>query len=354
MTTVKNTAWGKVCFIEEEAYRFAVYTYNDDPSSIYLSNLYVSENERGKGLGNQILKMTEKIGREMGREEIYLQVKIGSFAHKWYSRHGYIDFEPMKNGNMWMKKDISTKENITESISNKEALYSEYMEYIKYIGKHGTLQPKRFIINDDFWYEIGTSYFFLGYTSEGEFDEEAFNIFLNKFFDKYGEDVLNNDITIDEIYTTFLPQDMEMGLTPLGFSKYKLELIKLGKETFNSFEGYLEFNEEGQIYCERAVQLGEGMTAEDFMKEYGDSIGIYWSWANGGARTYYSNVNGPVVIFKGWVNPCDVNWGETIQTQSTGEDEIRLKNGATVQVDEIVDEYTGNYLLLDGSILLEA
>ena len=49
MTTVKNTSWGKICFIEEEIYRFAVYTYNDDPSSIYLSNVYVSENERGKG-----------------------------------------------------------------------------------------------------------------------------------------------------------------------------------------------------------------------------------------------------------------------------------------------------------------
>lgn len=106
MTTVKNTSWGKICFIEEETYRFAVYTYNDDPSSIYLSNVYVSENERGKGLGNQILQMAEKIAREMGRDEIYLKVKTGSFAHKWYSRHGYTDFEPTKYGNMWMKKTV--------------------------------------------------------------------------------------------------------------------------------------------------------------------------------------------------------------------------------------------------------
>ena len=105
-TKIKNTSWGKICFIEEKAYRFAVYIYNDDPTTLYLSNVYVSEEDRGKGFGNQILQMAENIAKKMNCNEMFLLTKINSFAHKWYKRHGYTDFEKTKNGNMWMKKTV--------------------------------------------------------------------------------------------------------------------------------------------------------------------------------------------------------------------------------------------------------
>ena len=243
---------------------------------------------------------------------------------------------------------------ITEETLGEDVLYGEYMKYIESIGRRGTLPPQPFNPDDEFWYLIGASTFFLGYSSEGEFDEYEFADFLDYFFGKYGEGVLRNGVTKDDVYNTFLPSDMETGLTPDGFKKYQFELISRGKKSFGWLKDCLTFNDKGQIYCERAIQLGDDMRAEDFTEEYGDGIGIYWSFQDGGAKTYYSWVDGPVLIFKGWVNPCDVNWGESIQTQSADEQELRLDHGATVQVDQIVTDYAKKNLLRGGSILLQA
>ena len=243
---------------------------------------------------------------------------------------------------------------IKEEKLGTEAVYGEYMRYIEEIGEHGTLQPVPFTQDDDLWYLIGACTFFDGYTSEGELNEDEFCEFLDYFFEKYGEGVLANNVTTDDVYDTFLPSDMETGLTQYGFSVYKAEVSERGKESFEWFQQFLKFNDNGQIYCARAVQVSDEMRAEDFLEDYGRNIGIYWSFADSGARTYYSNVYGPVVVFKGWVNPCDVNWGETIQTQSADEEEIRLNDGATVQVDQIVTDYGEKNLLTTGSILLHA
>jgi len=260
-----------------------------------------------------------------------------------------------------MKKTIIIKEVQLQRIHNfikeeklgTEAVYGEYMKYIEEIGEHGTLQPEPFVQDNEFWYLIGTCTFYLGYTSEGEFDEYEFAEFLDYFFGKYGNGVLKENVTTDDVYSTFLPSDMETGLTEYGFSVYKNEVINRGKKAFENYSACLKFNNNGQIYCARAVQVSDEMTADDFLADYGSEIGIYWSFEDDGARTYYSQVAGPVVVFKGWVNPCDVNWGESIQALSSDEQELRLNYGATVQVDQIVTDYGKNNLLNNGSILLK-
>lgn len=241
---------------------------------------------------------------------------------------------------------------LCEDASGDDVVYGEYMKYLESIGEHGTLQPKPLTENDALWYGIGACTFFYGYTSEGELDEDEFNEFLDYFFGKYGEGVLGPDVTTDDVYNTFLPGDLEEHLTPEGLGYYRAEVIERGKKAFDGFKGYLTFNEKGQIFCARAVQLGNEMTEQDFMSEYGEEIGIYWSFVEWGARTYYSEVNGPDVVFKGWVNPDDIEWGETIQTQCADEQELRLKPGVTVQVDQILTDYSQRNLLINGSILL--
>ena len=261
-----------------------------------------------------------------------------------------------------MNKTILIKEVQLQRIRNfikeeklgTEAVYGEFIKYIEEIGEHGTLQPKQFTQDNDFWCLLGTCTFFYGYTAEGELDEEGFNEFLDYFFKKYGENVLKNGVAIDDVYETFMPSDMESGLTQYGLSVYEAEVIERGKKAFERFKPCLTFNESGQIYCARAVQVSDEMSASDFLSDYGDEIGIYWSFNDYGAKTYYSWCTGPVVIFKGWVNPCDVEWGETIQTQSADEQELRLKNTAVVQVDQIVTDYGEKNLLNNGSILLKA
>ena len=256
-----------------------------------------------------------------------------------------------------MRKTVIINEtqlrHITEGAFEENPVYGEYMKYIEEIGQHGQLQPQQFNQDNDFWYMIGTSTFFLGYTSEGEFDEDEFSWFLDEFFNKYGEGVLADGVTTDDVYEKFLPSDLEKNLTPMGLKCYQDELIERGQQAFKAYTSCLNFNQQGQIYCARAVQVDSEFTANDFLEEYGEEIGIYWSFVDSGAQTYYSQVAGPVVVFKGWVNPCDVEWGESIQTQSADEQELRLKYGVTVQVDQVCDEYSGENLLRTGSILLK-
>jgi len=45
--SAENTDWGIVYYYNDKDYRFALYMYNDDPDSLYLSNVKVNQNMRG-------------------------------------------------------------------------------------------------------------------------------------------------------------------------------------------------------------------------------------------------------------------------------------------------------------------
>lgn len=103
----EKTDFGVVIYVDstDKSFRFAMYKYDDDPSTVYLSNVYVEESKRGQGMGNIILNSADEIAKRANALSICLKAKIGSFAYKWYKRHGYTDFEK-ENDYMWMEKKI--------------------------------------------------------------------------------------------------------------------------------------------------------------------------------------------------------------------------------------------------------
>jgi GNAT superfamily N-acetyltransferase len=107
-TRQEKTDFGTVWFVNdtENTFRFALYQYDDDLDSIYLSNVFVSKKYRGKGIGNSILSSAEKIAKIKNANKIFLKVKKGSFANYWYERHGYSYFSNHRNGYIWMIKNI--------------------------------------------------------------------------------------------------------------------------------------------------------------------------------------------------------------------------------------------------------
>lgn len=109
-TRHEKTDFGDVWYLRasDETFRFAIYRYDDDIDTIYLSNVFVSENNRGQGYGNVILSSTEKIANKMMASSICLKVKKGSFAHQWYKRHGYHNLtnDNKEPNYIWMKKII--------------------------------------------------------------------------------------------------------------------------------------------------------------------------------------------------------------------------------------------------------
>lgn len=85
--------------------RFAFYTYKDEDSVLYLSNVFVEETSRNKGFGTKILQAAERVAETIGAITIRLKVKRNSQANDWYRKHGYgyLTFEGEYD---WLEKNL--------------------------------------------------------------------------------------------------------------------------------------------------------------------------------------------------------------------------------------------------------
>ena len=111
ITVHKKTDFGDVWnwYAKDNSFRFSIYCYEDDPDTIYLSNVFVQKEYRGLGYGNNILDMAESIAKEFEASTIRLKAKKNSTARKWYERHGYSYLSDDKENprNVWMEKKIT-------------------------------------------------------------------------------------------------------------------------------------------------------------------------------------------------------------------------------------------------------
>ena len=107
-TTTEKTDWGVIYNYRDKRSKFALYSYDDDDNTIYLSNVYITQSERGKGLGNKILETVEKESKAKRFNNICLKVLDVSWLHKWYSEHGYRDIcrDEESEDYIWMIKQI--------------------------------------------------------------------------------------------------------------------------------------------------------------------------------------------------------------------------------------------------------
>ena len=121
----KKTDFGDVWYVNaaDGTYRFAVYKYDDDDETIYLSNVFVKEDSRRQGYGNEILTSAENYAKRLNASVICLKVLSGSDVHRLYKRHGYEDLEKdeEERGYMWMKKELNRMNETYWSNMNKRA-----------------------------------------------------------------------------------------------------------------------------------------------------------------------------------------------------------------------------------------
>lgn len=97
--------WSKEYREEDIQTRFAFYTYKDDPSVLYLSNVFVEEASRNHGFGARILKAAEKAAEVIGATTICLKVKQDSPANAWYRKNGY-GYVAFEDGYDWLEKNL--------------------------------------------------------------------------------------------------------------------------------------------------------------------------------------------------------------------------------------------------------
>lgn len=109
---VNKTEWGivKIFSNEDNTIRFALYTYNDDNETIYLSNLFVNESLRKNGYGDRIIEWVFDYAKSRSFKTIILNVVKNSWMEKWYERKGFEYLEDCEDdgykGNVWLKKDL--------------------------------------------------------------------------------------------------------------------------------------------------------------------------------------------------------------------------------------------------------
>ena len=101
----KPAEWSEDYREEDLQTRFAFYTYKDEPSVLHLSNLFVEEASRNRGLGTKILKAAEKVAEMIGASLIGLRVKQDSPANAWYRKNGY-GYVASEDGYDWLEKKL--------------------------------------------------------------------------------------------------------------------------------------------------------------------------------------------------------------------------------------------------------
>lgn len=107
----EKTDFGDVWYITSKSkgiFRFAIYRYDDDRETVYLSNIFVCKEHRKNGLGAFILNVADEIAKKLKANTICLKVKQDSFYHNWYERYGYIDLN-VDNEELqfiWMTKNV--------------------------------------------------------------------------------------------------------------------------------------------------------------------------------------------------------------------------------------------------------
>lgn len=103
--SVKPAEWSEDYREEDIQTRFAFYTYKDDPSTLYLSNVFVEEASRNHGFGTRILRAAEKVAETIGATTISLRVKMDSPANAWYRKNGY-GYVAFEDGYDWLEKNL--------------------------------------------------------------------------------------------------------------------------------------------------------------------------------------------------------------------------------------------------------
>lgn len=140
LAQMKPAEWSEDWREEDIQTRFAFYTYKDDPSVLYLSNVFVEETSRNHGFGTRILKAAEKVAEAIGAITICLKVKQDSPANAWYRKRGY-GYVAFEDGYDWLEKNLEYLKPAKSAEWSEED--EDYMNaIITIINRETALYPK--------------------------------------------------------------------------------------------------------------------------------------------------------------------------------------------------------------------
>lgn len=108
----RNNKWGDdYIFMEEEGKAIGrVYIYKDNPDIAYIEGLHVSEKERLKTIGSELLNKLITKCKDLGAKECMLWCYKNSWLFYWYQRLGFKFHDNYEEENaIWMIKSLNNK-----------------------------------------------------------------------------------------------------------------------------------------------------------------------------------------------------------------------------------------------------
>lgn len=273
----------------------------------------------------------------------------------------------IKIGNV---SNLSEDRNQLEIPFNGEGKYNyqHFIDWLERIGRYGKLQPVKPNLAMEMYYnniDKGIDYYENMYI-----DDYILNDLLKEFIYSINKNDYE-DLIIPSIEDTN-EYDIDDTLTDKGKEEFKkFYRNKLEDELDNNFN--FKTNERNLIYVERVITIpsllnktfkNNYINYKDFYaflnNEYGEHIGQYWSWSEGGSDSYDpQNYSGDYssIRLKGFVSPYSVEWPETIMKNIYSlsyEQEIFIKYGELIEVNEIIELNNNKKLPLKNTILIKA
>lgn len=102
----EKTDFGEIWYIKYKQFDFALYSYDDDKTRLYISCVYVKKKYRQKGFGNKILDLSYRFAKSMNFNELILKVKSNTFVYDWYKRNDFNDLSKDNDNYVWLNKKI--------------------------------------------------------------------------------------------------------------------------------------------------------------------------------------------------------------------------------------------------------
>lgn len=289
-----------------------------------------------------------------------------SQMQKLYEYHNQLKL-PFKNG---QEIGYDYKEN-----------WENFVDFLEEIGKYGTLPKSEWGMKDiEAAIEGAKDEAYAEYCDQ----EDNNTVFIEAFDDLIGEcntaekiytfaqhipeevaeEILKNnyagrratEILIDYDLLDPYPEenDIMYFLTDNGreaIEKYVVDVF-ISQYENNGVPYSFEYDNRGLVYVERMITIPKynkdrfkHMGHNDFyryLKAHYNGVGSFWTWCPGNSDAYcansYSSDGDTQIILKGYVDPKDIEWTDTLLKNAYGlnyEQEIEINDGAIIEVDRI-------------------
>lgn len=87
---------------DNETASCSIHIYDEEPNMAVISDLYVAQGERGKGIATELIQYCIDLAKSQDCTAVSLRSDNDDFVRKWYIRLGF----EVESSQIWFKKEL--------------------------------------------------------------------------------------------------------------------------------------------------------------------------------------------------------------------------------------------------------